>query len=145
MKNWKSILSYSVVHEYHHHSVWTAQKFDNSRFTLLDYLVFEGKADSFANIIYPKIEVPWISSIDFETEKFVWNLISDQLNSTDDELAKKVIFEGVKDFPHWNGYTIGYHIVQDFLKNNPEISIEEWTKMDSSVILERSRYEERFK
>lgn len=142
-ENWEYILSYIVAHEYHH-SVWSAQKFDNSKFTLLDYLVFEGRADSFVNKVFPNVKAPWTSSICFETEKIVWNLISAQLNSKDDELLTKVMFGGVKDFPLWSGYTIGYHIVQDFLNNNLEVSIEEWTKMDSRKILEKSRYEGRF-
>lgn len=134
---WESRLSYVVAHEYHH-SVWTAKVFDKKKFTLLDYLVFEGRADSFANKVYPDEEVAWVNSIEYEEEKNIWSLISEQLNSEDGELLHNVMFG-------WGGYTIGYNIVQDFLKNNPEVSIEEWTKMDSREILDKSRYEDKFK
>lgn len=102
-------------------------------------MVFEGKADSFANKVFPDIEVPWVSNIDPETERSVWSSIKNQLSSDDPELFQKLMFGG-GDFPRWSGYTIGYHIVQDFLKNNNDYSIEEWTKLSSTELRNKSIY-----
>lgn len=137
--NWESVLSYVVAHEYHH-SIWTSMQLEENSFTLIDYLVFEGRADSFANIVYPEVEVPWTSSIDFNDEKTVWKLIDDQLGKVNNDVLNKVMFGGVKDYPHWSGYTIGYHIVQNYLEKNPEVDVATWTNMSSSDILEKSGY-----
>lgn len=61
------------------------------------------------------------------------------LNSDDSELFQKLMFGG-GDFPRWSGYIIGYHIVQDFLKNNTDYSIEEWTKLSATELLNKSGY-----
>ncbi|GAB6109060.1 DUF2268 domain-containing putative Zn-dependent protease [Fusibacter bizertensis] len=140
INDWESKLLYTVAHEYHH-SVWTSKKLSNENFTLLDYLIFEGKADSFANIVYPEIEVPWTSSVNHEVEITTWNAISDYLSNTDSELLLKVMFGGVDNYPYWGGYTIGYKIVQEFIKNNQEINIEEWTKLQPNILLEKSNYD----
>ena len=136
-EQWKNVLSYTVAHEYHH-SVWTSRKYEFEG-NILANLVFEGKADSFANKVFPDLEVPWVSSIEPGKEKAVWNSIKNQLSSDDSELFQKLMFGG-GDFQRWSGYTIGYHIVQDFLKNNSDYSIEEWTKLSSTELLNKSGY-----
>lgn len=35
-------------------------------------------------------------------------------------------------------YSIGYEIVQDFIKNNPDVGFEEWSKMPAAELFERS-------
>lgn len=137
--NWESVLSYVVAHEYHH-SIWTSIQQEDNSFTLLDHLVFEGRADSFANIVYPEVVVPWSSSLDLNDEKTVWKLIDDQLGKVNGEVLNKVMFGDGKDYPHWSGYTIGYHIVQKYLEKNPEVDVATWTNMNSRDILEKSGY-----
>ncbi len=139
VENWESVLSYVVAHEYHH-SIWTSKQLEEKSFTLLDYLVFEGRADSFAHIVYPEVEVPWSSSLELSTEKTMWDYIDGQLNSSNSDLLNKVMFGDGMDYPHWSGYTIGYHIVQNYLEKNPEVNVEAWTNMSSSDILEKSGY-----
>ena len=51
---------------------------------------------------------------------------------------------GDKDIPFASVYTIGYRIMQVFLKNNPELTIMEWTDMDPEDILFKSKYEDKF-
>jgi uncharacterized protein YjaZ len=137
--NWESMLSYVVAHEYHH-SIWTSQNLAGFGITLLDHLVVEGRADSFANIVYPEFDVPWTSSIDLKTENIIWKLIDDQLGKINGEVINKVMFGDGMDYPQWSGYTIGYHIVQNYLEKNPEVNVETWTNMSSSDILEKSGY-----
>ncbi len=137
--NWESMLSYVVAHEYHH-SIWTSYKLGEFGITLLDHLVVEGRADSFANIVYPELEVPWTASIDLNTERIIWKLIDDQLGKVNGEVINKVMFGDGKDYPRWSGYTIGYHIVQNYLEKNPEVNVDAWTNMSSSDILEKSGY-----
>ncbi|WP_299433179.1 DUF2268 domain-containing putative Zn-dependent protease [uncultured Aquimarina sp.] len=52
--NWKEALSYAVAHEFNH-TYWTKENLAKiTRWTLLDYLVFEGRGDYFAKLLYPK-------------------------------------------------------------------------------------------
>jgi uncharacterized protein YjaZ len=50
-----------------------------------------------------------------------------------------------KGIPQWANYKIGFQIMQDFLKNNPEMSIEGWTQLDGDEVLAKSKYENRLK
>ena len=141
-KEWLDWIPYTIAHEYHH-SVWTHQYFKwFKKFTLLDYLIFEGRADSFAHLIYPDKIAPWTTAISSYQETRQWEKISEDLEITDLEKQRKYMFGDRSDsIPIWTGYTIGFHIVQQFLENHPEMSIEEWTGMNAREIFEASGYE----
>lgn len=141
---WKERIKYAVAHEYHH-STWMYKNYREYEVTLLDYLILEGRADSFANIVYPEAEVSHTTSISLSQERKLWEKIKPNLDSTDTNYNQKVIFGDYEEFPHWTGYTIGYNIVQEYIKNNPKVSIEEWTNMEVKDILENSGYEKRLK
>lgn len=141
--SWKIYLSYIVAHEYHH-SVWTDQEYEAKSETLLEYLIFEGRADSFANIVCPDAKLAEKRYLSEDQEKELWNKIKSNLDSTDGDYKRKVMFGDNEEFPSWGGYKIGYNIMQGFIKNNPDVSIEDWTSMDAKEILEKSGYEERF-
>ena len=120
---------------------------------LLYDLILEGRADSFAHIVYPDVDIAYVSSISIMTQKEVWNEIKPNLETGDMNYITKVMFggyietpEGYKKIPYpCCGYAIGYNIVQEFIKNNPEVTIDEWTDMKAIDILEKSRWEEMLK
>ena len=136
--SWKEILKYTVAHEYHH--AYCINSYDEAyRWTLLDYIVFEGNADSFAHLIYPNIIAAWTTALS-ETEKSaLWVKISPDLQSKDDSLHNEVMFGG-KTYPIWGGYTLGFNIVQSALKNNPNLTVKAWTNLTASEMLEMSDY-----
>lgn len=136
--SWRDILPYVIAHEYHH-SAWTARNFETIDFSLLEYLVFEGKADSFAKIVYPQTDTPWTHIINSAQEKSVWARIKDELHQRDSAL-NDIVMSGDVGIPASSGYTIGFHIVQSFLKNNPEMDILQWTDLDAVTIFEKSGY-----
>lgn len=150
---WKERIKYIVAHEYHH-TRWRYKDYRGYSLTLLDHLIMEGEADSFANIVYPEVGVPFYTSVfSFppSREKELWEKIKPNLDSTDQNYYGKVFlkgyygkdfFEDDEEFPTLTGYQIGYNIVQNFIKNNPRVSIDEWTNMDAKEVLERSGYEE---
>ena len=139
VRTWKEILKYAVAHEFNH-SYWTKLNFSKSaHLTLLDYLVFEGRADSYAHLIYPDIQCPWTNALMANDEADLWNKIKPNLQSEDGTMMRGVMF-GSADYPMWGGYTLGYHIVQSALKNHPELKPEEWASMAPEKILEMSDY-----
>jgi uncharacterized protein YjaZ len=139
---WEYIFPYVIAHEYHH-SVWTSRNFKTSNFSLLEYLVFEGRADSFAKTLYPDVEAPWVQVIGKEREEAIWSKIRKWLNEKNSDMNSRIM-TGDNEIPFGSGYTIGFNIVQEFIKNNPEVDVHKWTDMDFETIFINSNYEARF-
>lgn len=99
----------------------------------------EAKADSFASIVVPDFKVPWTRELSPEDEQTIWNWLKERRYTfKESDLAEMRNGSGV--MPRWSDYRIGYHIMQEFLKQNPNVSIEEWTFMDTDKILEMSGF-----
>jgi len=141
-KNWKKMLPRIVAHEYHH-SVWVSRNFETIHFSLLDCLVLEGRAEGFADLLYPEIEAPWPGFTDLKNEYSVWQQMSQNLHSKDEQIIMKM-FVGDEEIPFLSVYSMGYRILQEFFKNNPNVSLIEWTDMAPAVILSKSKYTEKF-
>ena len=137
---WQKELPYTLAHE-HHHSVLVSQAdFDWGDVTLLDYLLFEGRADSFAAMLYPDLARPWTVALTAEQEKEQWAAMQEQLQRTSPAVMRQFMFGDRVRIPQWTGYTIGYRIVQAYLEMHPELSIQEWTAIDAEEILRDSGY-----
>jgi len=135
---WEEMLEYAVAHEYNH-MYWTKMNFGKStKWTLLDYLVFEGKGDSFAHLLYPKVKAPWTSALNEKDKDDLWNSIKLKLQSEDIPFQMEVMF-GSSNYPYSGGYTIGYNIVQKALKNT-KLNPDNWTNLSSEKLLEMSGY-----
>jgi uncharacterized protein YjaZ len=136
---WKKTLPNVLAHEYHH-STWISRNWKDPDFTLLEYLIFEGRADAFASNLYKDAENPWTAMIDKEQEDKVWKLIRPEIFMKGHERINKVM-SGNSDIPVGSGYTIGFHIVKSFKQNNPEYSDREIIDLKPEVILKKSKYE----
>lgn len=136
--NWKEFLSYGIAHEYHH-STWISRNWISSDFTLLEYLIFEGKADAFAKSVNDSIEVPSTKYITREQEDFVWNLIKTDIDKKGTKRLLNVMY-GNDDIPFGSGYAIGYGILKSFKDNNPKYTDLEIIDMKPRKILELSGY-----
>jgi uncharacterized protein YjaZ len=138
--DWEDWVSYTIAHEYHH-SVWTSRHHEKGeRNDLLNYFVFEGRADSFAGLVSPEFTAPWLNALSPEQETEQWRKVNSQLTITDYGMKQRYMFGDGRSVPLWSGYTIGYHIVQSYLEWNPETTIDQWTGMDALEILEGSGY-----
>ena len=140
---WKELVPYVVAHEYHHRYLYyihNENQLMGGTGTLLDILVTEGKADSFAQIIDPDAFVPWHK---FMVSQEQLNRFKDNLNTTDHNIIAELMFnvQSSLDTADARGYSVGYQIVQAFINNNPDVSILEWTAMSSEEILEKSDFE----
>jgi uncharacterized protein YjaZ len=135
---WEEMLEYAVAHEYNH-AYWTNINFGKStKWTLLDYLIFEGRGDSFAHLLYPKVKAPWTSALNEKDKEDLWNRIRAKLQSEDIPFQMEVMF-GSRNYPFSGGYTIGYEIVQQALKSST-LTVENWTKLSSEKLIEMSGY-----
>ncbi|MBW9235456.1 DUF2268 domain-containing protein, partial [Leptospira santarosai] len=75
-------LKYTVAHEYHHGVALG----HTGVYSVLDRSVLEGKADAFAKMIYPNVEVPWIEPLTGPAKEQAWKLFMENLDSNDSEL-----------------------------------------------------------
>ncbi len=136
---WEKTLPMVLAHEYHH-STWISMNWKDSDFTLLEYLIFEGRADAFASNLYKGVENPWTTMINREQEGNVWKLIKPEILMKGHDRINKVM-SGSKDIPVGSGYAIGLHIVKLFKQNNPKYSDREIIDLKPEDILKMSKYE----
>jgi uncharacterized protein YjaZ len=133
----EEMIPYTIAHEYHHTVYF--EKHKTQERDLIDYVLSEGRADAFANLVYPNMNIPWIAEVPQEDVKTIWNWVNERRYSfkEDDYTEMRT---GNRIIPKWSDYRIGYQIMQDFLKDNPDVPINEWTFMDADQILEKSHF-----
>ncbi|MEN8698160.1 DUF2268 domain-containing protein [Bacillus infantis] len=129
----------SISHEYHH-SAWTEQHFESShQNTVLDNLVFEGKAVMFEETVYPGMtSIP----LDTKAAPVFWNKVRDDLNKTDLNRSLEVLYGG-GPLPSNYGYSEGYKIVKAYIEETGN-DVKEWTAASPDEILKKGRYIERY-
>lgn len=137
-------LMYCLAHEYHHSVYMENNELDYTT-TLLEDVILEGKADTFAKSLYPDVTIPWHEFSTVELEANTWEFLKKNGNSTALD-SKEVSFVGnqMKEIPSRANYTIGYKIMEHFIEHNPNISIAEWTNLSAQDVLVQSKYEESF-
>lgn len=133
-------LKYLVAHEYHH-AINILANGEMANYTLLDKILFEGRADSFAHIIYPEISAPWTEPLSEETTAIVIEELRKNANSTSIKIYMD-FFNGnsAKGIPLWSDYKVGYQIIQSYIENNPDTSVSKWTRLSSKDLLQHSKY-----
>lgn len=138
---WLDFLPYVVAHEYHH-VVMVDRYIDATQpATLLETLLLEGRADTFARQLYPNITPPWVAgeALSQEQEREQWAFMKSRLTSTDIVVLRAYLFGG-GGIPRWTGYTIGFRIMETFLKRHPDLDVETWSSMEAEAILRLSGY-----
>jgi len=141
IKTWKESLKFTIAHEFNHACLIMENPTEMREWTLLRYLVFEGKAEAFAGLLYPleKEKIPNISPLTENEKKALWLKIKPDLQSDNWDIFMEVMF-GSKNYPHYGGYTLGVDIIQTAFKNHPEILKTNWTYLDADSFLKLSNY-----
>ena len=139
ISGWENMLEYVVAHEYNH-AYWTNVNFGKSfKWTLVHYLVFEGRADYFAHLLYPNVTAPWTMALTENQKSDLWNRIKPNLQSEDIGYQMEVMF-GSRNYPVWGGYSVGYDIVVTALTNSKNLKAVSWTNLRADKILALSNY-----
>lgn len=136
--DWQDWIAYAVAHEYHH-SAWMAGPREIE--DLADYLVFEGRADSFARLVDPAREAPWTSALTGPEERDAWRTLKAQLGSTDAQVLQGMMFGGADGLPRWAGYTVGFRIVEAYRRAHPAVTVGQWTALPAAELVRQSSYE----
>lgn len=144
-QDWPSWVQYVLAHE-RHHSAWGYHYYylqGGARRDLLVSLISEGTADSFARLLCPELLPRWIAALSPEEEARQWQAIRPLLDQPDwdGELYRRFFFGNAElGTPAFTGYTLGYRIVQGYLKNHPEAGVYDWTLAAPETILAGSGY-----
>lgn len=137
-KNYKEeMLQYIVAHQYHHNVLSMNDQMDS--IDLMDYVIFKGKADAFAKIISPNIEIPWTRELNSEDEEKIWSWVKERIDTFDSKDIIDLRF-GNDHLYYWSDTRLGNQIMQNFIENNPNISPVEWTYMSTDEILNKTDF-----
>ena len=129
-----------IAHEYHH-NVWTEKYSSNvGLFTVLDNMIFEGKAVMFEKVLYPNIV---FTPVDSTYNQVHWSKIEDDLGKEDLNRALEII-GGENGLPISYGYSEGYKMVKSYLDLHPGLTPEEWTALGSKEIFAGGKYLENY-
>ncbi|MBP2242979.1 uncharacterized protein YjaZ [Cytobacillus eiseniae] len=135
------IIKAGIAHEYHH-SVWTEKHLKNNTLnSVLDNIVFEGKAVMFQRTVYPDIDFP---SVDLNYNKELWSKIEPDLNTYNLSRSLEII-QGGKELPRNYGYSEGYKMINSYLEYNPDKTPVDWTAVSTQDIIEKGKYFENYK
>ena len=140
MAGWLDRIQGALAHE-HHHSVWLARHYkgDESQ-TLLNYLVMEGQACMFASLLNPSNSQPWTHALTGEQERDIWMRMKPHLASSSHQMMAAFMFGGIDGLPPRCGYTIGYRIMEAYLKRHGDADVRGWTDLDAGTLLSQSEY-----
>ena len=132
-------IRYTIPHEYHH-SVLTENR-PRTEGTVLDHMVFEGKAVMFEKLVNPEMN---LRKIDFNSKDFYWSKIVGDLEKRDLNRASEINLGG-NGLPYEYGYSEGYKMVKSYLDLHPNVTPEEWTALSAKEIFEKGNYLENYK
>ncbi|MBS4193160.1 Zn-dependent protease [Bacillus sp. FJAT-49705] len=134
------VLQAGLAHEYHH-SVWTERHIkEQPSFTVLDNLVFEGKAVMFEKTVFPNVN---FTRVDPRYIKTYWDKIEPDLGKYDINRSLEILVGG-KELPQLYGYSEGYKMVKSYLELNPNMTPDEWTGINTKEIFEKGNYIDNF-
>lgn len=143
----KTRLKSALAHEFNHNIRFTYEAFNHGNVSVEDYLVIEGLAEIFAEELYGiEYRGPWIQDYDEEEMSYTIEVMRDGRHVKGfeqvaaymygDEVAKLQGFSPV-GVSRNAGYTIGYHLVKEYLKNT-NATIAEATVTPTNIIIEKS-------
>ncbi|WP_240794189.1 DUF2268 domain-containing putative Zn-dependent protease [Bacillus sp. BHET2] len=129
-----------VAHEYHHSISAEKHVRKKTNPTVLDNIIFEGKAVMFEKTVYPDIE---FTKIDQSYNKENWAKIEPDLSKVDFNRSLEILMGG-NDLPWIYGYSEGYKMVRSYVEENPGVGPAEWTGISAQEIFEKGHYLEKY-
>ncbi len=134
-KKWKKAVKETITHELAH-ALSPYYPKDNS---LGSMFVFDGIAEHFREYFVGGKRALWTKAFAKKKAIKLFKKLKSKLNSKNDKLYRE-IFYGTGKYPLWAGYTIGYYIVEDYLKNQEEIDWKKIIKTKPQVILNNLKF-----
>ncbi|MDA0769206.1 MAG: DUF2268 domain-containing putative Zn-dependent protease [Chloroflexi bacterium] len=151
-ENWQRWLGYTMTHEYAHlvRNHLFPRGLAGGRLvymrtqepeTLLDAMIVEGLADTFALGIVEHADPPWTEALSPDVERRIWPKVLRRLSVSDPSEIRRMLFGDNDRIPTWTGYTIGHHIVRRYMEVNGDASVAGMIGIPASTIFEASGYD----
>lgn len=132
----KDSLKYALAHEYHHAIYFELSDYKIRKHHLLDLVIMEGRADAFTKTVYPNYTAPWIEPLSPKSSEIVLEYIKEYKNSYDqDHLTNLHLGSRIDGLPQWSNYKIGFQIMENFIMQHPDMTVEEWTVLRADEIM----------
>lgn len=138
---WLDNIFSTVAHEYYHAANFPYDPVAPDATTLLDILIAEGSAESFADILIADYTPPFASPLDQHQQAKVWAEMRLVLDSTEPTVIEKYLFGDVDGIPFQAGYIIGFEIVQAYLAAHPHQPVSIWSRLEPRELLSGSGYD----
>ena len=107
--------------------------------TLGESLVTEGLATAFDSQAWHGLVEPWMNAISPTQEATLWARMRQSLDTAGVAVYEQWFF-GSPGIPRWTGFTIGYHLVSDYLKRHPHASAASIVHAPADTIISGSAY-----
>jgi len=132
----KKTIGNTVAHELNHTIYYYRHYDDFNNYTLLDEMIMEGLAENFRERIFGGKPAPWAIALKEEDAIETLSTMNEEtLYTRNQDIIKGVLF-GHNKYQKWTGYSAGYWLVKEFIKNNPDLSWDELMKISSREILQ---------
>ena len=126
-------LSFILAHELHHTIRWQKQVEGD---TLLEAIVFEGLAEHFAQEVTGKASPsPWAKALTSEQNVMCLAKAREIWSAPTYDNSLWFLGSDPKVVPRWAGYTIGYNLVEKYLKANLGEKASSLVTADASVFV----------
>jgi uncharacterized protein YjaZ len=137
LKSWsQESLAHTVAHELNHTIYYYHHYDDFNNYTLLDEMIMEGLAENFREQLLGGSPAPWAIALAKQDVLDTLSAMNEEtLYTRDQNIIKSVLF-GNNKYQKWTGYSIGYWLVKEFIKNNPNLSWNEIMKLPSRKVLQ---------
>jgi Predicted Zn-dependent protease (DUF2268) len=110
--------------------------------TVQAFMVTDGMADSFATA-QTHVSLPWDHVFtSTQQEQQIWTQIRPELSAPGTSAEARLVMFGAatKGWPPDTGYTIGFHIVQDYLARHPTVSLASLAGLSAAAVFAGSGY-----
>ncbi len=135
-KNPKNAIINTICHEYNHAVAQNYHSFGK----ILNNIIFEWYAENFREYLAWWEQAPWTIAVSkSECKKYIKEL-KPKLNSKSYKLSQDIMF-GTWKYPLWLGYSLGYHIVKEFIQKYPNRPWWEIVKIKPQEILKLSEFD----
>ena len=137
LKSWsQKSLEHTIAHELNHTIYYYHHYDDFNNYTLLDEMIMEGLAENFREQILGGSTAPWAIALAKQDALYVLDEMNEETLYTKDQNIIKIVLFGNNQYQKWTGYSIGYWLIKEFIKNNPNLSWNEIMELSSREILQ---------
>lgn len=119
-ENWEEYFKGTLIHETAH----TLSDYYSNEISIGEGIIFEGLAEHFQEK-FIGVKNSWTKAFPKKKIQEIFKEIKANLDKKDHDLYNDLFF-GTGKYPLWTGYTIGYFLIEEYLKKHKKFS---WKKL----------------